>query len=185
MYQRDGKTFKLGTLCVIDATPRDVSSEELSLLETMAKLVIAEIEIREKNLKPAPNRSVKVHLFPRRKAGDQVFPEKGRLPVKVDRETIESMYGVPQVCHLSSVFPTALLPSSQRSWTECDHHLAPHRILSHARTTHLSRAVLSAAAGCSASARHIAHVAEASVPKAGRFKMAIPTPQLLARQHGR
>lgn len=181
MYQRDGKTFKLGTLCVIDATPRDVSSEELSLLQTMAKLVIAEIEIREKSLKPAPNRSVKVHLFPRRKAGDQVFPEKGRLPVKVDRETIESMYGVPQVRH--AVFHTALLPSSQRSRTECDHHHAPHRILSHARTTHFSRAVLSAAAGCSASARHIAHVAEASVPKAGRSKMAIPTPQLLAGQH--
>lgn len=128
MYQRDGKTFKLGTLCVIDATPRDVSSEELSLLETMAKLVIAEIEIREKNLKPALNRSVKVHLFPRRKAGDQVFPEKGRLPVKVDRETIESMYGLPQVGH--AVFPTALLPSS-------DHNHAPHRTLSQARNTHL------------------------------------------------
>jgi hypothetical protein len=82
---------------VIDATPREVSSEQLSLLETMAKLVVAEIEIREKNLKPTPSLSVKVHLFPRRKAGDQVFPEKGRLPVKVDRETIESMFGVPQV----------------------------------------------------------------------------------------
>ena len=97
MYQRDGKTYKLGTLCVIDATPREVSSEELSLLETMAKLVVAEIEIREKNSKPVRSRSVKVHLFPRRKAGDQVFPEKGRLPVKVDRETIESMFTLPQV----------------------------------------------------------------------------------------
>jgi hypothetical protein len=37
-----------------------------------------------------------VHLFPRRKAGDSVFPEKGRLPVKVDRETIEAMFGMPQ-----------------------------------------------------------------------------------------
>jgi hypothetical protein len=40
--------------------------------------------------------TARVHLFPRRKAGDSVFPEKGRLPVKVDRETIEAMFGMPQ-----------------------------------------------------------------------------------------
>ena len=40
--------------------------------------------------------TARVHLFPRRKAGDNVFPEKGRLPVKVDRETIEAMFGMPQ-----------------------------------------------------------------------------------------
>ena len=96
MYQREGKTYKLGTLCVIDAEPREFSSEQLSLLETMAKLVVAEIEIREKNSKGSQNGIVKVHLFPRRKAGDHIFPEKGRLPVKVDRETVESLFGVPQ-----------------------------------------------------------------------------------------
>jgi hypothetical protein len=97
LYQRDGKTYKLGTLCVIDATPREVTSEQISLLETMAKLVVAEIEVREKSLKGnASGSAVKVHLFPRRKAGDSIFPEKGRLPVKVDRQTVESMFGVPQ-----------------------------------------------------------------------------------------
>jgi hypothetical protein len=96
LYQREGKTYKLGTLCVIDAEPREFSSEQLSLLETMAKLVVAEIEIREKNSKGSQNGIVKVHLFPRRKAGDHIFPEKGRLPVKVDRETVESLFGVPQ-----------------------------------------------------------------------------------------
>jgi hypothetical protein len=40
--------------------------------------------------------TTRVHLFPRRKAGDCVFPEKGRLPVKVDRETIQKMFGMPQ-----------------------------------------------------------------------------------------
>jgi hypothetical protein len=39
---------------------------------------------------------MRVHLFPRRKAGDTMFPEKGRLPVKVDRETIQTMFGMPQ-----------------------------------------------------------------------------------------
>jgi len=96
LYERNGKTYKLGTLCVIDATPREVTSEQISLLETMAKLVVAEIEIREKNSKGTKDASVKVHLFPRRKAGDSIFPEKGRLPVKVDRETVESMFGVAQ-----------------------------------------------------------------------------------------
>jgi hypothetical protein len=43
-----------------------------------------------------PAATARVHLFPRRKAGDSVFPEKGRLPVKVDRETIEAMFGMPQ-----------------------------------------------------------------------------------------
>jgi hypothetical protein len=96
LYRRDGKTYKLGTLCVIDASPREFNSEQISLLETMAKLVVAEIEVREKNMKGSQGGNVKVHLFPRRKAGDDIFPEKGRLPVKVDRETVESLFGVPQ-----------------------------------------------------------------------------------------
>jgi GAF domain-containing protein len=45
LYQRDGKTYKLGTLCVIDTSPRDITPEQISLLETMAKLVVAEIEV--------------------------------------------------------------------------------------------------------------------------------------------
>jgi hypothetical protein len=97
LYQRDGKTYKLGTLCVIDSTPRDITSEQVSLLETMAKLVVAEIEVREKKMKDSQKgANIQVHLFPRRKAGDTVFPEKGRLPVKVDRKTIEDMFGMPQ-----------------------------------------------------------------------------------------
>ena len=43
-----------------------------------------------------PAKNVRVQLFPRRKAGDQVYPEKGRQPVKVDLETISSMFGMPQ-----------------------------------------------------------------------------------------
>ena len=97
LYQRDGKTYKLGTLCVIDSTPRDITSDQVSLLETMAKLVVAEIEVREKKMKDSQKgANIQVHLFPRRKAGDTVFPEKGRLPVKVDRKTIEAMFGMPQ-----------------------------------------------------------------------------------------
>ena len=30
LYQRNGRTYKLGTLCIIDASPREVSSEQLS-----------------------------------------------------------------------------------------------------------------------------------------------------------
>ena len=97
LYQRDGKTHKLGTLCVIDATPRTVTSDQISLLETMAKLVVAEIEIREKAIRGnGGGGAVKVHLFPRRKNGDQWPPEKGRLPIKVDRQTVESMFAMPQ-----------------------------------------------------------------------------------------
>ena len=98
LYQRDGKTHKLGTLCVIDATPRTVTSDQISLLETMAKLVVAEIEIREKKAirGNVGGGAVKVHLFPRRKNGDQWPPEKGRLPIKVDRQTVESMFAMPQ-----------------------------------------------------------------------------------------
>jgi hypothetical protein len=45
---------------------------------------------------PMSSEAMRVHLFPRRKAGDTMFPEKGRLPVKVDRETIQTMFGMPQ-----------------------------------------------------------------------------------------
>lgn len=82
---------------MIDSTPRDVTSDQVSLLETMAKLVVAEIEVREKKMKDSRKAAhIQVQLFPRRKVGDTVFPEKGRLPVKIDRKTIESLFGMPQ-----------------------------------------------------------------------------------------
>ncbi|MGB1593610.1 MAG: RWP-RK domain-containing protein, partial [Promethearchaeia archaeon] len=39
---------------------------------------------------------MRVHLFPRRKAGDETFPEKGRRPVEVDLRMIQGLFGVPQ-----------------------------------------------------------------------------------------
>ena len=41
-------------------------------------------------------KAARVQLFPRRKAGDTVHPEKGRQPIKVDLNTIYSMFGMPQ-----------------------------------------------------------------------------------------
>jgi len=51
-----------------------------------------------------------VHLFPRRKAGDNVFPEKGRLPVTVDQQTIAHYFGMPQpaACKALAISLTAL-----------------------------------------------------------------------------
>jgi len=51
-----------------------------------------------------------VRLFPRRKAGDNVFPEKGRLPVKVDQQTIENYFAMPQpaACKALAISLTAL-----------------------------------------------------------------------------
>lgn len=39
---------------------------------------------------------MRVHLFPRRKAGDETVPEKGRRPVEVDLRMIQGLFGVPQ-----------------------------------------------------------------------------------------
>jgi hypothetical protein len=42
------------------------------------------------------SKNARVQLFPRRKAGDTVHPEKGRQPLKVDLDTVYSMFGMPQ-----------------------------------------------------------------------------------------
>jgi hypothetical protein len=61
------------------------------------KQYICTQQVRERSAKSAnKGTNIQVHLFPRRKVGDTVFPEKGRLPVKVDRKTIEAMFGMPQ-----------------------------------------------------------------------------------------
>ena len=39
---------------------------------------------------------IRVHLFPRRKAGDDAVPVKGRQPVELTREAIAAMFTVPQ-----------------------------------------------------------------------------------------
>jgi len=51
-----------------------------------------------------------LHLFPRRKAGDNVFPEKGRLPVNINLQTIQTMFCMPQpeACKALSISLTAL-----------------------------------------------------------------------------
>ncbi len=47
MYtSQDNRTWKLGTLCVIDNKPRSMTSEEIFLLETLARLVVTELELR-------------------------------------------------------------------------------------------------------------------------------------------
>ena len=38
----------------------------------------------------------RVYLFPRRKSGDSDVPVKGRLPIQLDRESIASMFRMPQ-----------------------------------------------------------------------------------------
>lgn len=40
--------FKLGTLCIIDTTLRTLTDEEKILLQTLARLVVAEIQLRDK-----------------------------------------------------------------------------------------------------------------------------------------
>ena len=45
----------------------------------------------------APPRSTdRVHLYPRRKAGDDAVPVKGRQPVELTREAISAMFVMPQ-----------------------------------------------------------------------------------------
>ena len=39
-----GKQFKLGTLCIIDGTPRVMTDEQLLILKVLARLVVAEIQ---------------------------------------------------------------------------------------------------------------------------------------------
>jgi len=41
-------TVKLGTLCIIDTTPRSLSDGEKTMLKTLSRLAVAEIELREK-----------------------------------------------------------------------------------------------------------------------------------------
>ena len=48
-YEDENKNhFKLGTLCIIDSTPRTLTDDEQMLLQTLARLVVAEIQLREK-----------------------------------------------------------------------------------------------------------------------------------------
>jgi two-component system, cell cycle sensor histidine kinase and response regulator CckA len=44
----DGSVHKVGTLCVIDKRPRQFEQEQILLMETLARLVVAEIELRDK-----------------------------------------------------------------------------------------------------------------------------------------
>ena len=44
----DGTSYKIGTLCVIDKTPRKLEQEQILLMETLARLVVAEIELRDR-----------------------------------------------------------------------------------------------------------------------------------------
>lgn len=44
----DGVDWKLGTLCVINPEPRTISDDEIELLEMLARLVVAELELRMK-----------------------------------------------------------------------------------------------------------------------------------------
>lgn len=39
--------FKLGTLCIIDTKPREMTAEQLMILKVLARLVVAEIQLRE------------------------------------------------------------------------------------------------------------------------------------------
>ena len=41
------KLWKLGTLCIIDVNPRNFGREQILLLETLARLVVAEIRLRK------------------------------------------------------------------------------------------------------------------------------------------
>eukprot|EP00960_Hanusia_phi_P051571 760874-Hanusia_phi.AAC.2 len=38
-----------------------------------------------------------VHLFPRRKVGQQVIPHKGRRPLVIDYSALQSLFGIPQL----------------------------------------------------------------------------------------
>ena len=93
MYERDGKQYKLGTLCVIDQTPREFSAEEVSLLETIADLVVTEILARENR---AERGSGKLRVLPRHRAGGSGGLERGRLPAKVEREAVEALFHLTQ-----------------------------------------------------------------------------------------
>jgi GAF domain-containing protein len=44
----DGSSFKIGMLCVVDKTPRKLEDEQILLMETLARLVVAEIELRDR-----------------------------------------------------------------------------------------------------------------------------------------
>ena len=44
----DGSSHKIGTLCVLDKTPRKLEEEQIILMETLARLVVAEIELRDR-----------------------------------------------------------------------------------------------------------------------------------------
>ena len=37
-----------------------------------------------------------VHLYPRRKAGEHVVPERGRMPLCIDRVSVQAMFDTPQ-----------------------------------------------------------------------------------------
>lgn len=43
---KEGQTWRLGTLCVIDQVPRTLRDDEIFLLETLARLVVTELELR-------------------------------------------------------------------------------------------------------------------------------------------
>ena len=93
LCEHDGKKYKLGTLCVVDTTPREVSADEVSLLETIADIVVTEIQMRDNR---AEGGSVKLGVLPRHRAGGKDGFERGRLPRKVEREELEELFHLPQ-----------------------------------------------------------------------------------------
>ena len=44
----DGAAYKIGMLCVIDKCPRKLEEDQILLMETLARLVVAEIELRDR-----------------------------------------------------------------------------------------------------------------------------------------
>uniref|UniRef100_A0A7S0I271 Uncharacterized protein n=1 Tax=Hanusia phi TaxID=3032 RepID=A0A7S0I271_9CRYP len=60
LYTDDGM-WKLGTICIIDQKPRTLRDDEVLLLEMLGRLVVAEIELREKLAKKHRERIDEVH----------------------------------------------------------------------------------------------------------------------------
>jgi len=50
----------------------------------------------EEDARRSPPAVAGVHLFPRRKAGENDIPEKGRLPIMVDLDSIRLLFGIRQ-----------------------------------------------------------------------------------------
>ena len=62
VFQEANQILKLGTLCIIDTTPRRLDHQQILLLETLARLVVAEIKLRKSLADQQAERIRALHL---------------------------------------------------------------------------------------------------------------------------